>query len=108
MEVEPLCWAVLSALRSKFCSCCLAESSELMRCGGCSTLSYCSKDCQRSDWKVHKQECKAFGLLTKEKKFKVTAEFVLLARCYLLLREKEGGRLLEMLDLQEYLPAEKV
>ena len=29
-------------------------------CSGCRNMFYCSKDCQRQDWKVHKHECKAF------------------------------------------------
>lgn len=28
------------------------------RCGGCTTLGYCGRDCQRSDWRHHK-ECQA-------------------------------------------------
>lgn len=80
-----------------------------MRCGACATLFYCSKDCQKADWKLHKQECKVYSQLTKEKKFKVTAEFVLLARCYLQLREDKGfsEKVLEMLDVQDFLPEEK-
>ncbi|CAB9513372.1 repeat and MYND domain-containing protein 2 [Seminavis robusta] len=30
----------------------------LKKCSGCSSLRYCSKDCQKSDWKRHKKECK--------------------------------------------------
>jgi hypothetical protein len=29
------------------------------KCGRCRTVSYCGKDCQRSDWKRHKLVCKA-------------------------------------------------
>ena len=28
-----------------------------MKCSNCHTVSYCSKDCQRSDWAVHKIFC---------------------------------------------------
>ena len=31
----------------------------LCRCTGCKSSSYCSKDCQRSDWPSHKQLCKS-------------------------------------------------
>jgi hypothetical protein len=28
------------------------------RCGGCNLSYYCSKECQKLDWKTHKPECK--------------------------------------------------
>jgi len=46
--------------RAMSCSKCGAEStadgSALHTCNGCQT-KYCSKECQRSDWKSHKQIC---------------------------------------------------
>ena len=30
----------------------------LLRCSKCKTVSYCSPDCQKKDWKKHKQMCK--------------------------------------------------
>ena len=40
---------------------CLKKGSltALRRCTGCKSSSYCSKDCQRSDWPSHKQLCKS-------------------------------------------------
>ena len=35
------------------------DSTALRRCTGCKSSSYCSKDCQRSDWPSHKQLCKS-------------------------------------------------
>ncbi|KLU85500.1 hypothetical protein MAPG_04523 [Magnaporthiopsis poae ATCC 64411] len=32
---------------------------ELSRCNGCKWAKYCSRDCQRRDWKHHKSECVA-------------------------------------------------
>ncbi|KAF6752084.1 hypothetical protein DFP72DRAFT_906060 [Ephemerocybe angulata] len=29
-----------------------------MACANCKLVSYCSKDCQRAHWKIHKQDCK--------------------------------------------------
>ena len=38
----------------------------LLTCAGCKLVMYCSRSCQRSDWKVHKKDCargaKALGL----------------------------------------------
>ncbi|KAJ3209479.1 hypothetical protein HDU67_006178 [Dinochytrium kinnereticum] len=31
---------------------------EVMRCGRCKSVSYCSQTCQRNDWKIHKAICK--------------------------------------------------
>ena len=40
------------------CSHCHRPSSTLKRCGKCRKTSYCSKDCQKSAWKRHKEICK--------------------------------------------------
>ncbi|KDQ17727.1 hypothetical protein BOTBODRAFT_185817 [Botryobasidium botryosum FD-172 SS1] len=31
---------------------------EIKICSGCKTMGYCSKECQRADWKTHKPICK--------------------------------------------------
>ena len=43
------------------CTRCLKKGrlTSLPRCTGCKSSSYCSKDCQRSDWPLHKQLCKS-------------------------------------------------
>ena len=33
------------------------EPSKL-KCSKCLTIQYCSKECQKKDWKVHKKNCK--------------------------------------------------
>ena len=47
------------------CARCLKRGSrtELRRCAGCKSFSYCSKDCQRSDWPSHKRLCKSIQSL---------------------------------------------
>ena len=47
------------------CVSCLKRGSqtELRRCAGCKSFSYCSKDCQRSDWPSHKRLCKSIQSL---------------------------------------------
>jgi hypothetical protein len=46
---------------SKICITCSAVASpdlQLQCCAHCESALYCSKDCQREDWKQHKQICK--------------------------------------------------
>lgn len=33
------------------------EDEDLRRCSGCRSAVYCSRKCQRDDWRVHKREC---------------------------------------------------
>ena len=35
-----------------------AKSGKFLYCGKCKTISYCSKECQKTDWKDHKALCK--------------------------------------------------
>ena len=50
------------------CARCLkrGNQSELRRCTGCKSFSYCSKDCQISDWPSHKQMCKSIQSLNQQ------------------------------------------
>ncbi|CAL4089503.1 unnamed protein product [Meganyctiphanes norvegica] len=45
------------------CSACGTMTSmevSLQRCAGCQLVSYCNKNCQKADWKMHKLLCKEF------------------------------------------------
>ena len=39
------------------CNSCKRWSAALKDCGGCGAVSYCGKECQRGDWKLHKKIC---------------------------------------------------
>lgn len=39
------------------CKTCLKENVKLLHCGRCKSVFYCSKDCQKKDWKSHKAVC---------------------------------------------------
>ncbi|KAJ7617868.1 hypothetical protein FB45DRAFT_215666 [Roridomyces roridus] len=38
---------------------CICGEPAANRCSSCKAVSYCSKECQRGDWKTHKIACKA-------------------------------------------------
>ena len=46
------------------CKTCLKENVKLQKCGRCKSVFYCSKDCQKKDWKSHKAVCAAPLLTT--------------------------------------------
>lgn len=53
----------------KACSACgLCGAPAFDRCSACQEQRYCSQDCQRTHWKVHKIECKAKQAEQKEQK----------------------------------------
>ncbi|KAF9042998.1 hypothetical protein BJ165DRAFT_213828 [Panaeolus papilionaceus] len=57
---KALCLVVLNpAIKKKDCdpSLCL-EDLKLLTCGSCGLARYCSKECQRSNWRDHKEECR--------------------------------------------------
>jgi hypothetical protein len=41
----------------KICTSCRKKTSECKACSKCSIVPYCSKECQKSDWPIHKLFC---------------------------------------------------
>ncbi|KAI0332915.1 hypothetical protein GY45DRAFT_1320539 [Cubamyces sp. BRFM 1775] len=39
------------------CRKCSKASGDLLRCSGCKSVSYCSRACQRGDWREHRATC---------------------------------------------------
>lgn len=39
-------------------------TQKFQRCSGCKQVQYCSKDCQRGDWKQHKKFCQLLNIST--------------------------------------------
>jgi hypothetical protein len=52
-----VCGFVL-ALKMKCFQCKKDVPSGLLKCKGCNIAHYCSKECQRENWKAHKKMCK--------------------------------------------------
>ncbi|KAJ3129132.1 hypothetical protein HK098_002373 [Nowakowskiella sp. JEL0407] len=48
-----------------YCFSCGVSFCELKHCGRCLEASYCSVDCQRKDWKTHKNRCKELAVIEK-------------------------------------------
>ena len=52
---------LVTSLDQKFskiiCNQCFKESESLKRCSKCKHMRYCSENCQREGWKIHKSEC---------------------------------------------------
>lgn len=64
-ETQPTSMLVLEdkLFRLKSCGYCdkVDVSGKIKKCSACSRVSYCSKVCQKSDWKMHKKHCKPMG-----------------------------------------------
>lgn len=48
-------------LEKNVCEYCLEEAVKM--CGGCLHAQYCSKECQKDDWKLHKHTCKNYKVI---------------------------------------------
>jgi hypothetical protein len=45
------------AKNTKFCDTCNKAGYSFKRCGRCKKTIYCSRECQKKDWKTHKKNC---------------------------------------------------
>ncbi|VDP32757.1 unnamed protein product [Schistosoma margrebowiei] len=50
----------LSGQSDEYCDGCLKSIPNLWSCSSCKIMMYCSRDCQRLMWRVHKLECKQY------------------------------------------------
>ena len=49
---------VVHSISKKFqCAICKKEKAHLKKCGRCQMIYYCSRTCQKKDWKRHKKKC---------------------------------------------------
>ena len=47
------------------CKCIEKEANCFQRCARCNLAAYCSRDCQKADWKEHKTKCKEIAAVTE-------------------------------------------
>ncbi|CAO4365279.1 unnamed protein product [Caenorhabditis nigoni] len=52
-------FALASTQIKEYCNRCLTNTTRLKKCAGCNEFFYCSQECQKMDWKIHKPECKS-------------------------------------------------
>ena len=50
------------------CHNCFMESKHLKKCKDCAGVWYCSRECQKQDWKEHKQVCSKLKVAIKKEK----------------------------------------
>lgn len=93
------------------CANCIAPSPDLVTCSACKLAKYCSKACQKSNWKKHKTVCKilqSFRLISSS----IPGDFVLgrlgliqKFRCFKNLCKDSSTRdLLQMIQVPENVP----
>ena len=73
VECKPIVHCVKEGSKGKYCDHCLKESVSLKKCSKCLKMYYCGKECQSTDWKYHKYECKVF----KNPKFKMESSLAI-------------------------------
>lgn len=57
-ECHLMAWAASLFVKQTKCHLCRRASATVLRCGLCKTRAYCSKECQRQEWKLgHKRLC---------------------------------------------------
>ncbi|CAG2106491.1 unnamed protein product [Medioppia subpectinata] len=60
-EDMPIIHVLDFQLKDKYCDNCFKQSDQLKRCTKCLLTYYCGKECQKNDWKYHKNECPLYG-----------------------------------------------
>lgn len=51
------------------CNYCQKQQVQMKKCSNCNQIKYCSKECQKSDWKQHKTICKTSNIINPSIEF---------------------------------------
>ncbi|XP_060214207.1 histone-lysine N-methyltransferase ASHR1 isoform X2 [Lycium barbarum] len=68
--------------KSAKCEWCFT-STNLKKCSACHLVHYCGNTCQKSDWKLHRVECKVLSKVEKERIKSITPSIRLMVKLYL-------------------------
>ena len=60
-QISSLTLSTTEDLVSKVCSCCGKKGLDSLKCSVCKSVWYCNVQCQKKDWKSHKQCCGKSG-----------------------------------------------
>lgn len=82
---EPYASCPNRASSTSVCDGCFSLNN-LRKCSACKVAWYCGNKCQKSEWKLHQEECKALSALPVDRKKKLTPTIRLMMR--LLLKKK--------------------
>lgn len=58
-------------------------TNNLKKCSACQVVWYCGSTCQKSDWKLHRVECRALSALDKDRRKSLTPSMRLMVKLYL-------------------------
>jgi hypothetical protein len=79
---------------AEYCNVCgTKDPNNTLRCMGCKAVFYCCEECQRSDWKNHKAQCRNMKAMREEYEEQIKFEEEMDEWCQKLRMEasKEGG-----------------
>ncbi len=51
------CSLFIASAMMRMCQRCELTEQKMARCGGCMRTYYCSRECQKADWEVHRGHC---------------------------------------------------
>lgn len=105
LREAPTCTLLHAKQWGERCHSCFTKHSKLLRCGRCRKFWYCSKECQRNDWKEHhKEECAsmttylASNAMSPEEEQTILVDALLAARIFAL-EENDAERYNAVMDL---------
>lgn len=67
-----------AASDKKCCANCGLKGDDLKRCADCGQVRYCSRECQKKHWKIHKMDCKKSSSSSKQKNIESSSDICVL------------------------------
>ncbi|KAJ7513608.1 hypothetical protein O6H91_23G006300 [Diphasiastrum complanatum] len=80
LEQDPYVSVLDKESRGARCDSCFVQAKSLKRCSACKHVWYCSSTCQKKEWKLHQDECKAINEVKRRKDQTPTSSMQLMLR----------------------------